>query len=212
MTGRRTQAEREARDGFTVPAGPVEVEYVVNRSRFIGRIQPVENREQAMALVDRARVDFPDARHHCWAFVAGDPASPIAVAQSDDGEPTGTAGRPILNVLEHKRIGNILLVVIRYFGGIKLGAGGLVRAYSHTAQLAVDAVALATREPVAEYLFCGDFAHEQLLRHWLAEHDGAVVDVAYGEGIRCRIRLAEKYRRSLLALAASMAAEVERCE
>lgn len=195
--------------GFTVPAGPVEVEYIVNKSRFIGRIHPVESREEALACIENARRDYPDARHHCWAFVVGPPDSPVAVAQSDDGEPAGTAGKPILNVLEHKRIGNILLVVIRYFGGIKLGAGGLVRAYSHSAQLAVDRGDFVRREPKADYLFRGDFAQEQPLRHWLGEHGGEVVDVFYGDGIRCHIRIPEKQAESLFALGASLGAGIE---
>ncbi|CAG0912002.1 unnamed protein product, partial [Cyprideis torosa] len=110
---------------FFVPASRVEHELVVNKSRFIAWIAPASDREQAMALLDEARLAYPDARHHCWAYVLGNPSNAASAAANDDGEPAGTAGKPILNVIQHKAIGNIMVVVIRYFGGIKLGAGGL---------------------------------------------------------------------------------------
>ena len=176
-------------DGYPVPAATCEVEYEIKKSRFIARVYPAASRAAAMEFIDQCRTEFPDARHHCWAFVVGPPRSPLNVAQSDDGEPTGTAGKPILNVLEHKQVGDILLVVIRYFGGIKLGAGGLVRAYSQAAQSAMSALELRDFVPQADLVYVGDFSQEQAVRQWLAGRGGEVLDVTYGEGIRCTIRL-----------------------
>lgn len=132
-----------------------------------------------MQALDEVKLAFPDARHHCWAYLIGDPAMPLTVAMSDDGEPSGTAGKPILNVLQHKDVGDILLVVVRYFGGIKLGAGGLVRAYSQAAQQAMDAITTQRRRILAPHLVRGDYALEQGLRHWLDVHGGEMRDVEY---------------------------------
>lgn len=172
---------------YPVPAGQVEIEYQIKKSRFLARVGYAESREQALELLQQARIAYPDARHHCWAYRVGAPHSPDAVAMSDDGEPTGTAGRPILNVLEHKQIGDVMLVVSRYFGGIKLGAGGLVRAYGQASQLAIEALKL---EAHVQRLGCevrGDFALEQNLRHWLQGCSGELISVEYGEGITCRL-------------------------
>ena len=84
-----------------VPAGESEQEYVIKKSRFIARVVPVENREEVNAAVARSRQDYPDARHHCWAYVLGSPADASSAGMNDDGEPSGTAGKPILNVLQH---------------------------------------------------------------------------------------------------------------
>ena len=113
---------------YAVPAASCEQEYVVKRSRFIARVVPVNSRADVNAAVARAREDYPDARHHCWAYLLGPPGKAAGAGMSDDGEPAGTAGKPILNVLQHGHLGDVLVIVVRYFGGIKLGAGGLVRA------------------------------------------------------------------------------------
>ncbi|MCW8886021.1 MAG: YigZ family protein [Motiliproteus sp.] len=112
---------------YSVPQQRIEVETEIKKSRFIAWADRAENRDQAMAVLSEARNRYPDARHHCWAYLIGNPAQPKTQAMSDDGEPSGTAGKPILNVLQHNEIGDVMIVVSRYFGGIKLGAGGLVR-------------------------------------------------------------------------------------
>lgn len=114
-----------------------EAEYTVNRSRFIGRCFPVESEEAALCLLGDIRKKHWDATHNCFAYRIGENA---AARFSDDGEPGGTAGKPIMDVLTGRGLTNVLCVVTRYFGGILLGAGGLVRAYSKSA---ADAVAKA---------------------------------------------------------------------
>ncbi len=176
---------------YTVPNTPLETEYEVKKSRFITLLEPVDNREQAMACLANTKQRFPDARHHCWAYLIGNPNQPSFVAMSDDGEPSGTAGKPILNVLQHKGVGDIMLIVVRYFGGIKLGAGGLVRAYSSAAQQAMDVVITKDKIFLSEVVLLGDFSLEQSIRHWLSGHEGDIVSVNYAEQVSIRVTLRE---------------------
>jgi len=174
---------------YAVPDGATEVIYEIKKSRFIARLCFAQDREQAKAMLEQAKQDFPDARHHCWAYLIGPPSQPTFAAMSDDGEPSGTAGKPILNVMQHKPVGDAMLIVIRYFGGIKLGAGGLVRAYSQAAQQAYDAANTRLHIELHEYLLVCDFADEQSARHWLNLHDGIVLDANYGQEVSLTIAL-----------------------
>ncbi len=115
--------------------GFAESEVVINKSRFIGRAYPVETEEQIEQIIRDTRKEHYKATHVCSAYILA--LEPLKQKASDDGEPSGTAGRPILNVLEQNDLKNVLVIVIRYFGGIKLGKGGLVRAYSETASEAI---------------------------------------------------------------------------
>lgn len=174
---------------YLVPHIPVEQTYEIKKSRFIARIDSASNRQQALRVLEKAKTDYPDARHHCWAYLIGDPKVPKTMAASDDGEPSGTAGKPILNVLQHKNVGDLMLVVIRYFGGVKLGAGGLVRAYSHAAQLAMEQLATIEYNEMVRLNVSASFATEQLLRHWLTLHDGKVLSVNYSHEVNLIIEL-----------------------
>ncbi|WP_421868099.1 YigZ family protein [Motiliproteus sp.] len=187
------------RPTYAVPAAAVAVEYEIKKSRFIARVAKAADREAAMAMLAQAREDYPDARHHCWAYLIGNPHSPTTVAMSDDGEPSGTAGKPILNVLQHKGVGDLMLVVIRYFGGIKLGAGGLVRAYSHAAQLAMTELSIEDQVPYSQCEVVGDYALEQPLRHWLGQHNGQMLSVEYTEQVRFQVSVPDEQQAPLRA-------------
>jgi uncharacterized YigZ family protein len=115
---------------YPIPAGPHRVDQTIRRSRFITTLAPAPTAVAAHAFIDAIRLEFPDATHNCWAFAAGPPGATAAVGMSDDGEPHGTAGRPILEALLHSGVGEVAAVVTRYYGGVKLGKGGLQRAYS----------------------------------------------------------------------------------
>lgn len=115
---------------YPIPAQTVHAEQVIKNSRFLTWLAHAATPQQAHQFIQQQRETYPDARHVCWAFIAGQPGHTTHVSCSDDGEPAGTAGKPMLNVLQHGAIGEIVAVVVRYFGGIKLGTGGLVRAYS----------------------------------------------------------------------------------
>jgi uncharacterized YigZ family protein len=174
---------------YCVPAKEMERETEIKKSRFIARAARVRSREEAMVFLERARGDYPDARHHCWAYLLGSPESARNAAMNDDGEPSGTAGKPILNVIQHKAIGDVMVVVVRYFGGIKLGAGGLVRAYSGAAESVLSQLPLEQRVPMRTALARMDFAHEQAVRRWAAENRAEVKTADYGEQVLLSLEL-----------------------
>ena len=115
---------------YPIPASETRTEEIILRSRFITTLAAVGTLAEARAFVARVRTEFADATHNCWAYVVGVPGSTAQIGMSDDGEPAGTAGKPMLQVLLGSGVGDIGAVVTRYFGGAKLGAGGPVRAYS----------------------------------------------------------------------------------
>ena len=164
----------------------------IKKSEFIAYAYPVTSREQAMFHVEQLRVKYPDARHWWWAYIIGDPENTTSAGFDDDGEPNGTAGRPILNVLQHKSIGNIIIVVVRYFGGIKLGAGGLTRAYAGSAQAAVDKMTLQPYVPMAQIQILADFATEAQCRYVVEDLNGQIDDVDYSKQVTLTITIAEQ--------------------
>ena len=176
-------------DGYPIPACFAEREHVVRKSRFIARAHPVSDRVEALGRVEEARSDYPDARHHCWAYLIGDPGSASTAATEDDGEPGGTAGKPILNVIQHKGIGDVLVVVIRYFGGVKLGAGGLTRAYAQATERVLAELPLERHEHRLNATVSLDFSQEQALRHWAASRRAEFVGIRYGDGVEIDLHL-----------------------
>ena len=160
------------------------VEEVIKRSRFVAQASAVSQASEALAFLKRIR----DARatHHCWAYSIGQ-----RYRFSDDAEPGGTAGKPILNVIQHKWIGDVAVVVIRYFGGIKLGAGGLVRAYGGAAEAALSSLPLKILQPTTTMVVELDFSMEQPLRHWLDLHAGTVETIEYRNRVYIQLRLDE---------------------
>ncbi|WP_133405233.1 YigZ family protein [Parashewanella tropica] len=117
-------------DRYAIPAQEFVLEEEIKKSRFITILFRCQSEQELKLALTNARRDYPDARHYCWAFVGGAPKEMVNCGSSDDGEPSGSAGRPMLAVLQGADIGEIGAIVVRYFGGIKLGVGGLVRAYS----------------------------------------------------------------------------------
>ncbi|ROS05057.1 putative YigZ family protein [Sinobacterium caligoides] len=174
---------------YLIPAAMLEHCYEVKKSKFIARVYHAEDRAAAMAALALAQHDYPDARHHCWAYLLGDPRQPSSAAFSDDGEPSGTAGKPILNVLNHRGIGDIMVVIIRYFGGIKLGAGGLVRAYSSSTQQAIERLSTVTLVPKAVFVLHSDYAAEPELRRFIDAQGGAIDSADYGLELRLVVSL-----------------------
>jgi len=166
-------------------------EQIIKKSRFITHINRAENKQQAVDFINTIKSQYPDARHHCWAYVAGHPIHTTKIAFSDDGEPQGTAGKPILNVLQHRQIGEVVLVVARYFGGIKLGAGGLVRAYSSSAHLALEALEtklfIATKELNIQF----DYALESKVQNFLSANRILITTSSYTEHITLQLEVAQ---------------------
>jgi uncharacterized YigZ family protein len=165
---------------YRIPAGQHRVEQQVERSRFITTVAPAATPEAARAFIDAMRAEFPDATHNCWAFVAGPPGSTRAIGMSDAGEPHGTAGRPMLDVLLYSGIGEIAAVVTRYYGGVKLGKGGLVRAYGGGVQHALASLPVMLRTPTTEVEVVVAYNDVDVLRRLLEESGGTVAREEYG--------------------------------
>lgn len=150
----------------------------VKRSRFLCRVEPVATEEQARAVVEEERRTHWDARHHCSAFVLG-PSGDVQ-RSSDDGEPSGTAGAPMLEVLRGHGVTDVVAVVSRYFGGVLLGAGGLVRAYSDAVRAGLDVAGVRERRLLARFDVDVPHADAGRLEHDLRAHDVAVLGADYG--------------------------------
>lgn len=169
----------------------VTAQLEIKKSEFIAYAYPVHTREQAMFHVEQLKVKYPDARHWCWAYIIGDPDNTTSAGFDDDGEPSGTAGRPILNVLQHKSIGNVIIVVVRYFGGIKLGAGGLTRAYAGSAQAVVDQMTLQPYMPMTQVQILANFATESQCRYIVEDLSGTIDNVMYSQHVMLTATIAE---------------------
>ena len=129
---------------YFVPTGPGQAELVEKRSRFLGHVWPVESEEQARGYIEQMKKRHYDARHNCWCYRLREGG---VERYSDDGEPQGTAGQPMLNVFQREEVTGVCCVVTRYFGGVLLGAGGLVRAYTQSAKDALDAAGISVVRP-----------------------------------------------------------------
>jgi uncharacterized YigZ family protein len=169
---------------YPTPAAQHRAEENVRRSRFITTVAPAPTADAAHAFIDGIRAEFPDATHNCWAFVAGPPGSTAAVGMSDDGEPHGTAGRPMLEVLLHSGLGEVAAVVTRYYGGVKLGKGGLQRAYAGGVRLALEALPRTERVERVELVVVAEYAAVEPLRRAARELDVAVRAEVFGAEVR----------------------------
>ncbi|GAA4895566.1 YigZ family protein [Ferrimonas pelagia] len=174
---------------FDVPAGPVEVEEIIKRSRFITRIERVSVGAEARAYHARMRQVHPEARHHCLAFAAGRPGCTRDIGASDDGEPAGSAGRPMLNVVLGSGVGQLAAVVVRYSGGIKLGVGGLVRAYAGGVKMALEALETTPFVPMMQASLLCDYGDMPLITHLTERHGGEILDQQYGGQIQLKLAL-----------------------
>ena len=157
---------------YTTLEGDGQAEFVEKKSVFIGHARPVKTEEEAQAFIKEKKKEYQDARHNVWAYMMN---GEIVARYSDDGEPQGTAGVPVLDTIRKSGVTDAAVVVTRYFGGILLGAGGLVRAYSHTAKLALEAAHIITYEQYTELeLTCSYSDYQRYLPE--LPRFGAVVD------------------------------------
>ncbi|MBE9579622.1 MULTISPECIES: YigZ family protein [Moraxella] len=170
-------------------SAPCQAVYEIKKSEFLAFAYPISQKDEVMFHVEHLRERYPDARHHCVAYILGDPHNTTHAGFDDDGEPNGTAGRPILNVLQHKAIGNVLVVVVRYFGGIKLGAGGLTRAYATATQLVVDEMTLVLFVPKSVVKVATTFAHEAQIRYLVGQAGGEILEADYAHNVVMTVEL-----------------------
>jgi uncharacterized YigZ family protein len=184
---------------YRVPARTHRAEEEVKRSRFIATIGRASTVGEASAFVDRVRGEFPDATHNCWAYLIGPPGTSARVGMSDDGEPHGTAGRPMLAILQHSGIGDIVAVVTRYYGGTKLGTGGLVRAYGGGVQHALATLPVVDRVEWATLTLAVDYARVTTLQQLFPAFEAEILTQTYLEAVRFELRLPSPQRDAFRA-------------
>jgi uncharacterized YigZ family protein len=174
---------------YQVLSAPLMVQTEVKRSKFLAYVSPTSSVSEAKAFIQMIKQQHHDASHNCSAFVAGRPENSVDIGYSDDGEPSGCAGRPMLNVLQGSNIGEITVVVTRYFGGTKLGTGGMARAYG-AAVAAVLGQALTIEKSVSCLLmFTCDYQWTTAIEMLVKQFDVVIVNANYGERIEYVVKL-----------------------
>lgn len=188
------------------PVAAAEAEIEIKNSRFIAYLEPVNSLKEAEAAKAKIKALHPNARHHCWAQVVGKPFDVHACGSSDDGEPGGTAGRPMLAVLTGKPAGYLMVMVVRYFGGIKLGTGGLVRAYSGAVREVFDVSEWQLCLPMAQRELVLTYTHHQSVLHLLSRLDGLVLANEFTDQVNLTIEMPKnrvaEFEAQLIELAA----------
>ena len=173
---------------YYIPTEAAEAELVEKRSRFIGQVRPVETEEEARAFVEQVKKKHYDARHNCWCYRLRDGG---VERYSDDGEPQGTAGQPMLNVFQREEVTNVVCVVTRYFGGVLLGAGGLVRAYTQSAKDALDAAGVSVVRRWVEAAVPCPYSFFDRVKLEVEAHGGVLGETEYAADVTVHALLPE---------------------
>ena len=181
-------------DEYLVPTQYGEDEFVEKKSRFIGRVWPVETEEQALEKIQEMKKQHYDATHNCWAYVIKD--GPMRF--SDDGEPGGTAGNPMMQVLQRENLYNVVCVVTRYFGGILLGAGGLARAYTKGAKIAIDAAGKSMKRVWSVLYVPCPYSYYERMKLEIEAFEGVLRDTQFGAEVELEILIAQPKAQAFL--------------
>lgn len=176
---------------YSRPTTPATHEVEVKRSRFIAQVIPLNHASELHELQAKLRIEHNKASHHCLAYVLGGPQQPRAAGSSDDGEPTGTAGKPMLNVLMQQQIGDVGVVVTRYFGGTKLGAGGLIRAYAQAVAELLRVTPLERVEPRRELSIEYPYSLEPQIQRLLSQSGVSIVNELFSQTVRKTLSVVE---------------------
>jgi len=174
-------------DEYLVPTGYGEDEFIEKKSRFIGRVWLVETEEEALEKIQAMKKQHYDATHNCWAYIIKDGAMRF----SDDGEPGGTAGNPMMQVLQREQLFNVVCVVTRYFGGILLGAGGLVRAYTKGAKIAIDAAGKSMKRVWSVLYVPCPYTFYERVKLLVAEFGGIIRETEFGAEVELELLFPE---------------------
>ncbi|WP_339719756.1 YigZ family protein [uncultured Paraglaciecola sp.] len=174
---------------YQVPAQAHHVELEIKRSKFLTFASPAVNRQEAEEFIRSLRDQHPQASHVCWAYIAGAPNTTIR-SMSDDGEPSGTAGMPMLKVLEYSGYGDIVVAVVRYFGGTKLGTGGLQRAYSDAVSLVLTDLPLKLKVSRTRLQLTYDYSYDGSISRLLARYDVEGIQPNYAQQVSLTIAIA----------------------
>ena len=181
-------------DEYLVPTGFGEDEFIEKKSRFIGRVWCVETEEEALAKIQEMKKQHYDATHNCWAYVIRDGAMRF----SDDGEPGGTAGNPMMQVLQREGLYNVVCVVTRYFGGVLLGAGGLVRAYTKGAKIAIDAAGKSMKRVWSVLYVPCPYTYYERVKLEVEAFEGVIRDTQFGAEVELEILMAKPKTQEFL--------------
>ena len=189
-------------DEYLVPTGYGEAEFIEKKSRFIGHVWCVESEEEALSRIQEMKKQHYDASHNCWAYVIRDGAMRF----SDDGEPGGTAGNPMMQVLQREQLYNVVCVVTRYFGGILLGAGGLVRAYTKGAKIAIDAAGKSMKRVwTVLYVPC-PYTYYERMKLEVEAFGGVIRKTDFGSEVELEIMVAAPKTQAFLEKLTDMTA------
>lgn len=168
---------------YRIPTSIFHTEIEVKRSRFIAYLAHTQGSVKSKAFIEELKQQYPDARHHCYAFMAGNPKDSNQYGYSDDGEPSGTAGKPMFTHLQHSDIGEICIVVVRYFGGTKLGTGGLARAYGDATRAVIEKAEFKSFIPTKTIKLSMAFALEAAVRQKIEGAGGSIVEADYSSSV-----------------------------
>ena len=181
---------------YPIPGAVHRAEEEIKNSRFIATAGTAATEEEAREFVESIRREFPDATHNCWAYLIGPPGSTLRAGSSDDGEPAGTAGRPMLTVLLNSGMGDVAVVVTRYFGGTKLGRGGLVRAYGGSVQRVLNEMPVAEHVEFAALNVGVEYAAVDALRKLVTGHGGSIEEELFEASARFKVLVPEENVRA----------------
>ena len=185
----------EAMEGYRTVCGYGTGEIVEKKSRFIAEVFPVVSEDEVSAHIEKIKKEYWDARHHCWAYVIGQ--NPGTERMSDDGEPAGTAGKPILEVIRGRGLTDVLVVVTRYFGGTLLGTGGLVRAYTQAALEGLSHAGILRKVPGVRLKIGTDYTGLGKIQYLLAQREISILDTVYTDRVEILTAAAADMAESL---------------
>lgn len=174
---------------YPIPAESHRCEIEVKRSRFIATIEAANTTATALTFISRIKQEFPDASHNCWAYLIGPPGSTDRIGLSDDGEPHGVAGKPMLTTIQHGGIGDIAVVVTRYFGGTKLGKGGMVKAYTQAVKTALEQLKIAEKIDWTELSIKVNYQLLDGIERLLPEFEAELIDKQFAEHICLTLKM-----------------------
>lgn len=183
---------------YTIPAEQYRSEEIIKKSKFITTIAHGPTVEDAKNFIALIQQEFSDASHNCWAFVAGPPGDSARVGMSDDGEPHGTAGKPMLSLLLHSGVGEIVVVVTRYFGGTKLGKGGLVRAYSGAVKNGLSGLSVKEKIEKTCLSVTVDYSRIEPVKKLLTSFNAEIIGEKYLEDVSLKIEFSKNHEESLI--------------
>ena len=185
-------------DSYDVIAEPFIIEEEIKKSRFITVLFPCSSEKEFKLALANLKVEYPDARHYCWAYVAAEPGNLFNCGSTDDGEPSGSAGRPMLSVLQGSDVGEIGVVVIRYFGGTKLGVGGLVRAYTAGIKRALPQLTTKVKQLRDSTTLVCDYHQLPDIEYLLTKYDSLIEDKTFAAQVELTIAVPKSKKQALI--------------